>query len=297
MGLDGGNPLAFLAALGTFRVLAETVTHPYTELSWNNARNTWTPVLHLTKAISQAELISTLHGYLRGMANHPVLTFDKNLRIPATEFRKLAAQAVDQELNNGTTVDQCFLAAFGCDAIHTDASEIEDTALRTMSGAGHQHFLKFMNDLATETTEVNLEEALFGPWRYRDPGPSLRFDPQDDRRYALRWKNPSQDAGTTVRGANRLAVEGIPLFPAMPVNNKLETTSFTGHKSNNTFWTWPIWECAVSLDTCRSILSLATLSDKEPELTERHSRGITAVYRSQRITVGKFRNFTPARPM
>jgi hypothetical protein len=111
----------------------------------------------------------------------------------------------------------------------------------------------------------------------------------------LRWKNPSQDASTTVRGANRLAVEGIPLFPTIGVNGRLETTGFTGHKSHDTFWSWPIWEPPISLETCRSVLSLKELTADFPNPAELRARGITVVYRSQRITVGKFRNFTPAR--
>jgi len=294
-GLDGGNPLAFLAALGTFRTLAETEQHGSATLSWTNAGNKWTPLLHIESEPSREQLVAFLHEHLRRMADHPVLSFSTNLRIPAKRFREMAGQAVNSALEGGSGVAQSFLAAFGCDAIRTDNGEIEDTALRTMSGAGHQHFLKFMNDLAKETSEQDLAEALFGPWRYQDPGPSLRFDPIDDRRYALRWKNPSQDPSTTVRGANRLAVEGIPLFPTVPVNGRLETTGFTGHRSHNTFWTWPIWEAPISLDTCRSVLSLGALTAGNPDPQELRPRGIAAVLRSQRITVGKYRNFTPAR--
>lgn len=291
-GLSGGNPLAFLATLGTFRLVSET--DDKARLSWTRHANAWTPVFHLSTPLSTEVLLQTLKQKLDRMADHPVFTFSNNLRIPAQRFRKLASDAVEKLLKQEDSIEQSFLVAFGCDAIQTDAREIEDTALRTMSGAGHQHFLKFMNELAKSAEVSHLREALFGPWLYRDPGANLRFDPEDDRRYALRWKNPSQDASTTVRGANRLAVEGIPMLPTMPVGKLLETTGFTGHKSNNTFWTWPIWEHPVSLDVCRSLLSLATLSDTHPDRAELRSRGILAAYRSQRITVGKFRNFTPA---
>ena len=166
-----------------------------------------------------------------------------------------------------------------------------------MGGGGHQDFVKFMNDLAKTTSAEHVCEALFGPWKYADPTPSLRFDPIDDRRYALRWKNPSQDAIQTVRGANRLAIEGIPLLYTAPVRSKLETCGFTGHRSNNTFWSWPIWETPINLDVCRSLLAqrdLITLGI-EGSSSNLAQRGVSAVFRAQRITVGKFRNFTPAR--
>ncbi len=292
-GLNGGNPLAYLAALGTFRILSETDNR--LKLSWMRQANAWIPVLHPSYALSKENLIQNLKARLDKMADHPVFTFANNPRIPAQRFRALAQDAVEALLEQADSVGQSFLVAFGCDAIQTETGEIEDTALRTMSGAGHQHFLKFMNDLAKSTEASHLQEALFGPWTYRDPGASLRFDPEDDRRYALRWKNPGPDASTTVRGANRLAIEGIPLHPTFPVGTLLETTGFTGHKSNNTFWTWPIWEHPVSLDVCCSLLTLSTLSESQPDQAALRARGIVATYRSQRITVGKFRNFTPAR--
>lgn len=294
-GLDGANPLAFLAALGTFRIMAETETHQATALAWTNAGNRWTPVLYLSRPTTADDLITILDGPLRTMSDHTVLTFAQNLRIPALQFRSLSIDALNGWMNGEDTISHRFLSAFGSDGIRSENGEIEDTALRTMSGAGHQHFLKFMNDLAVETTSENLSEALFGPWRYQDPGPSLRFDPEDDRRYALRWKNPSQDAATTVRGANRLAVEAIPFFPAFPVNGRLENTGFTGHKSNDTFWTWPIWEHPIDCEVCRSLLALSNLANPAPDLSELRPRGIVATFRTQRITVGKFRNFTPAR--
>jgi hypothetical protein len=62
-----------------------------------------------------------------------------------------------------------------------------------MSGAGHQHLLGFMKQLVRLTTREQVGAALFAQLTSEDEGPSLRWDPQDDRRYALRWKEPSGD--------------------------------------------------------------------------------------------------------
>lgn len=294
-GLDGANPLGFLAALGAFRTLSRTDVQSPIRMSWTTNGTAWNPLLHFDEEKSRSSLIESLDQALRATIDHPSITYANNPSIPQKQFRALAEKAVDSYLFRTDFIAHEFLSALGSDAIANEKGEIEDTALRTMSGAGHQHFLKFMNELAKTTERAHLEEALFGPWLYQDAGPSLRFDPFDDRRYALRWKNPSQDASTSVRGANRLAVEGIPMFPTIPVATRLETTGFTGHKSNNTFWTWPVWEHPINLHTCRSLLSSATLAEPVPDLSTFRPRGIVAVFRSQRITVGKFRNFTPAR--
>jgi hypothetical protein len=171
---------------------------------------------------------------------------------------------------------------------------VKDTAFRTMSGAGHQHFLKFMAELARVTTAPQLEAALFAAWRYKEQKLSMRWDPGDDRRYALRWDDPSGDVILTVRGANRLAIEGLPLFPVAPVGGGLETTGFGSPIGRAVYWTWPIWEPPLPLDTVRSVLALDTLQDARPDRRELAARGIAEVFRCERITIGKFRNFTPA---
>ena len=77
-----------------------------------------------------------------------------------------------------------------------------DTAFRTMSGAGHQHFLGFMRELAVHTTADQLRRALLSRWDYADSRPSLRWDPADYRPHALRADDPSTDPIKTMRGAD-----------------------------------------------------------------------------------------------
>jgi hypothetical protein len=296
-GLDGANPLAFLGALGVLRSSHAMFSDDANPLmSWKLLNGVWNPIIILSTPVTHDGFVQALNTYLSKMAGHPALTFSKNLQIPQMRFRQLCENAVQTWCDKTDTVASEFFSAFGCDGIVDDKNDVNDTALRTMSGGGHQDFVKFMSELAKITTSENIAEAVFGPWRYDDPRPSLRFDPSDDRRYALRWRNPSQDKIRTVRGANRLAVEGIPLLSVAPVGRKLETTGFSGHRRNNTYWTWPIWSAPVSLDTCRSLLSMKALQGQQSNesLFDLKARGIKAVFRTQRITVGKYRNFTPA---
>jgi hypothetical protein len=58
-------------------------------------------------------------------------------------------------------------------------------------------------------TPAYLHTALFVPWSRSDETDGFRWDPAEDRRYALRFKNPSGDSGRTVHGANRLACVGL----------------------------------------------------------------------------------------
>lgn len=295
-GLDGSNPLAFLAALGTLRTLGRAMPGEAIRMAWAVEEGAWRPRLFGFRPMDEQGIIDALHRELACMAGHAAFTVDKDLKIEAGAYRRFLELARYEYLELGDARAAEFGAAFGCDALH-DKGIILDTAFRTMGGAGHQHFLQFMNDLAKDTQQGHLEKALFRPWVYDDPPPGMRWDPEDDRRYALRWKNPSHDKIKTVRGANRLAVEALPLFPACPVSGKLVTTAFKGKGMYDTFFTWPIWTAPISLDAVRSVLSLEALQHESVDRAWLAAVGVAEAFRSQRITIGKFRNFTPARPV
>lgn len=298
-GLDGSNLLAFLAALGTLRTLTRALNNPTIQMHWE-ARGIWTPVLSGPfpnddqKAMDL--ILSSLHTQLQNMAGHPVLTVANNLNLSPQQFRQLASAAVQLAHQSGDRTGVDYVAAFGCDAISEDGV-IADTAFRTMSGAGHQHFLKTMHDLVALTEPEHLKRSLFEPWDYADDRPSLRWDHADDRRYALRWKEPSGDPIRTMRGANRLAIEALPLFSTAPVGNKLETSGFRTGGSRNTFFSWPIWETPISIDVVRSLLALQELQLDRPPRDKLRPMGIVDVLRAQRLTIGKFRNFAPSQSL
>jgi hypothetical protein len=297
--LQGSSLLGFLAALGAFRTLATLPETSDVRMRWVPRGGSYCPALRLPTAAEPDSVIEKLHTSLRGLAGHYVLTVDRDLKIPRANFRKLSTKAAEDFLSHSDPTAAGMVAAFGCDAVCNDEGTIEDTGFRTMSGAGHQHFLEFMNVLAKETTAEQLHEALFGPWRYRDSSPTMRWDAEDDRRYALRWDEPSKDPVRTVRGANLLAIAALPLFPVVPTSGTtVATTGFSGRGSRDTFVAWPIWTGWLSLDAVRSLLALKELQDRSGTSASAFgSLGVAAIYRSQRITLGKYRNFTPASPL
>lgn len=303
-GLDGSNALAYMAALGTLRVLEMAWPAQGVRMSWR-ARASWLPVVHVDRPCGEDELIAALHSQLERMIGHPALAVDDDLKLAPERFRVFAQDMLEAFRDSGDRVGADFAAAFGCEAT-MDKECIQDTALRF--GAGQQRFLKALRYLAEKTDESHLRRALLQEWAYEDPPPSMRWDPEDDRRYALRWKKPSDDQIRTVRGANRLAVEALPMLSTAPRGTRLETTGFRGRGSLDTFWTWPIWEPPLSCAVVRSVLSLAVLQQMEPGYEgdmdmqdglrgALRRMGIIEVYRSQRLTIGKYRNFTPGRPV
>lgn len=302
-GVDGGNPLGFMAAVGMLRSMSLAMPDADIVLGWQRSGVAWRPVV-VGVGAQEDLILDCLCDQLRTMDGHPALARWDNLGRPPEEFRTYALEAAWQA-TPGDRAWADFAAAFGCDAVLTRSTGKElvvgDTAFRTMSGAGHQHFLGFMRNIVASTEREHLRKALFAEWRYDDPvaNLTLRWDPADDVRRALQWRDPSGDpsrkTGGGVLGANRLAIEALPLFPTVPMGVRLETTGFSGSGSRRSFWTWPIWDSPIGLDPVRSLLALKDLQQDLPDSGTLRARGVVAVYRAQRITEGKYRNFTPAR--
>lgn len=298
-GLNGGNLLGFLAAIGTLRVVATTDPSVEWRLGWRVDDGVWSPFLCGDEQLSSSKLIEDLLlPALEGKDCNPAQPFGfaDNLNVSPALFRDVA-KAAQSAATFRSHRDADFVAAFGCESLVMSDKKIQDTAMRTMSGAGHQHFLRTMKELVEETERDHLYSSLFEGWRYLDSRPSLRWDPADDRRHALRWKKPADDPVKTMRGANRLALEALPLLPTAPQERKLHTTGFSQRRGEGVFFTWPIWECPLGADVVRSILSLAELQNTHPDHNHLRALGIVEIFRCERITVDKYRNFTHAIPV
>lgn len=302
-GIDGANPLGFLAALGTLRTLSDDTTE--VRLRWKKHANAWRPVLVTSTPIEADELVDQLHAKLAASIPAEVFALGDNPSVPLDVFRPYA-QAAMEAAWKGDRTRADFAAAFAGEYPTDKGDKVPDTALRTMSGAGHQHFLKFMRNFVEQVGTDHLRKALFDIWRYDDPVQSmtLRWDPSDDSRYALRWSDPSGDPDRksvgSMWGANRLAIEALPLFPTLPTRRQLETVGFNTEGARKTHWTWPIWDVPVELDTVRSLLDMADVHRSDRSGVQPQglaARGIVEVYRSRRLTTGKFRNFTMGMPI
>lgn len=310
-GLDGSNPLAFLAALGALRTLSLAWPGRGVRMSWVEHTGAWRPCLHADTTLAADAVTHDLDVQLKVMIGHRALTLADDLTVSPAAFRQFAWSvigAADASNDSNVSVKRIgadFAAAFGCDALSKKKNEhrILDTALRTMSGAGHQHFLKTMRNVVEKTDRTHLQTTLFEPWTYGDPaeGESLRWDPADANRYAYSRRNPSGDPERKqrggMRGANRLAIEGLPLVTSAPVGSALKTVGFICSKARRTFWTWPIWTYPISRDTCASLLAHPALVREPVVDAELRAMGVSAAFRSERVTVGKYRNFTPASPV
>ncbi len=178
------------------------------------------------------------------------------------------------------------LAALASDIVD-DGGKLRPTAFDLTSG--NQRILQSIRILSGEPetgkgkpnplTRDAVEEALIGPWKYRDANHSLGWDPNSQRLHALRGKLPEKDKeNRSVRGAVFLASQALPLFPCFSVRGRLRTTGF--HEFDGDEWfAWPVWRDPISLHTLRSLLA-------QPFSSDLREHGVDVVYRCRRSHTG-----------
>lgn len=305
-GLSADNPLSYLAALGVLRTVTLATPESRFEMNWEFVNGHWRPHLFSSKEIDRTTLIDLLNTQLKASADLGAFHLGDDLTIKIEDFREaLARSQTSASPKDRRDID--FLAAFGSDAVESQSNgkptgQIADTDFRTMSGAGHQHFLVTIRTFIKDTLFDHLDKAVFETWTYDDPlkSHSMRWDPIDDNRYALRWGNPAKDPtknkSGSVWGGNRLAIEALPLFPIQPSHHELKTTGFS-KRNRITALSWPVWSPLIGLSEVRSLLTHPLLQQEQPDRIKLSALGVAEVFRSQRITQGKYRNFVTPRPI
>jgi CRISPR-associated endonuclease/helicase Cas3 len=286
MGLDGSNPLAFLAALGTLRTLTLALPDETVKMSWEQNDGAWRPRVNIRS--SAEDLILLLATSLKSnRAAHPTRFVSDDDQI--LSFYKVARSGNPFEEG----LDQ-WIAALTSDVHPNATSQLQLTR--------RDYFAGNLDQIMANTTPVSLHRTLFQPWRYDEKlsGQSLHIEATEDRRHAYQWHQPSGDPtrnkSGNMLGANRLAIEAIPLFLGLPSKNpdRLSVAGWTGVRSDDSRWTWPIWSSQIRLSVTRSLLALNELQKETPDVGILRERGVLAAYRCRRILVEKTPNLTPA---
>jgi hypothetical protein len=367
-GLDGSNPLGFLAALGVLCCVDAATPNSVVKMSWIASRSGWNPLLQgcplnvsettnliasylklpiqLDTAIDQKRGLSEqrfkeakkkveeaekylkqqrLQGkerdeavkrdvkplqdllerrrtiWLRRLQHtvpSPEMALGKHLNATVDEFRHLVLRVLDEWTKNTRDVLD-LLASFGSDACRRENSQkMESTLFCFITGSGHQYFLDTVSKLFGKVDAARLDAALSKQGEPADETLSMRWDPAEDRRYAMMWDDPtaSSNKAKTNWAINLLAYQGLRLLPTMPGSHGLETTGWSSGR--HAAWAWPIWRGAVTLNLVRSLLSHPQLTTDKVDSSVLAETGIIGVYQSRRIRVGNpplhKLNFTPA---
>lgn len=241
---------------------------------------------------------------LQGAVPRPELVLGKHIDCRPDEFQAHAVNLFENT-NAACREPLDFLASFASDACAGSAERVLASFFCFITGSGHQYFLDTARALAGAVTDERVRTTLFKPWTYSDETLSMRWDPTEDRQYALLDRDPTASGNKprTEWAANLLGYQALVLFASASSGRGFWTTGWDRPRPSMNIheacFTWPLWETPIPPDTIRSLLLLDELTAQQPNRTALQARGVAAAYRAQRIKVGSganFKvNFSPAR--
>jgi hypothetical protein len=301
-GLNGSNPLGFMASVGLLRLLdAEVGSRARLGFMDDGTFHAW---IECQSNLDLADLVATDAAAAAG-AQPWRLEYPKmekkgtnvvaDLKPPPEHFSSFLVAAIG-DWSAGRPERADYAAAYATDVARDGKGNTKPTAFHFT--AANQQFLGAVEATRSIVTKEWAERALHLPGQ-SVRGPNLRWDPDAERSRALMGVNPIDD-GTVVNGPLEwLAFRGLPTFPCFPVGNRIQTTAVTGRRQDDLQFHWPLWSCDANYATVRSLLVLAAAwsdgHDDGVAIESRRRRGVFAVCTSEiRRTAQGFGNFGPA---
>lgn len=304
-GLEPDNLLAFLALLGLMQSLDYERPDWSARIYWDETVRPLRPVLVLREAADRDAVAATASDGVTALVRGH--RFERNdLNYPRAEALKLLQFAL-------ASTDAVVLECLMSDGAVRDDGTIWPTPFCFLFGQGHQHFLSRLNDVprgrlparlakGKKTLDLNAPQliaaTLFAPWERADLTDGFRWDPVEDRRYALRANDPSGDPAGMQHGANRLASIGLTCLPGVAVRRRSETrflNAGTRYGADSTIeFSWPIWREPARLATVQALIKHPDIGGADELTPQLHAIGVRQIYRARRISVGKFFNVTRA---
>ena len=286
-GLDGANPLGFLAALGTL-VLADHIW-PGAAMAWRPRVNSYRPTLRCGAGDGR-ELAERLAKFVKDdLAAAPAWAAPDAIgEWSMAGFRGLLVDALADEADARPAR---LLTGLASDLIAKSDKEpdgaVKETSLSHANGQGGQKLLKFYRDMAEIVDADLLAGSLLGRWEYAHAKPRFRWDPVDGRNFSVGTGSANTEPAGVEVAANLLAFNAVELLPTYPTAAGLTTTGYARIKSpgetrSGEYLTWPIWREAVSLDVVRGLIASGELTEPRPDPRRLAAMGVLSAMRTRR---------------
>lgn len=292
-GVDGSNPLGFLAALGLVRMVPGARLGFSEDGSFRafvegqNIDETALAALVANDAeASSASGAPWRLTYTKAATKKQGPQVVADLKPPPEAFRGYLSTSIQAWLA-GDEEAASYAAAYCTDIAVDGKGNTKPTAFHFT--AAQQTFLGAVEGIRASVTQEWVETSLFRGNGER-PGSNLRWDPGAERNWALLADNPSI-GGTRVNAPLEwLAFRGLPLLPSFPRGTRIITTGVFGRGDDMTF-SWPLWSIPATMAAIQSALQI----DWTQSARERAARGVFAVCSSSiRRTSQGFGNFGPS---
>ena len=327
-GLNGSNPLGFMASVGLLRLLGGQGGSARLGFTEDGAFRAW---IECDSSVDLSDIV--LADAARAAGPQPWrLEYEKaekrgvkkvaDLKAPPERFVEFLVLAISEWLE-GRTERAEYAAAYGTEVAIDGKKNTKPTALHFT--AANQQFLGAVEGIRRTITRDWVVESLNDRPTKARPGSNLRWDPDAERSRALMGVNPNDDGTAVNAPLEWLAFRALPAFRCVPISDRIVTCGVTGHRQDELRFHWPLWSCGVSYATVRSLLLLtaawvdseerirraievgrsetqgnpSSLSrrqrDLKREIDSRRARGVFAVCTSAiRRTAQGFGNFGPA---
>jgi hypothetical protein len=277
-GLNGRNPLAFLAALGTLRLLS--ISNPAVKLSWT------------TSEIVPLAVFSDLRTDFDGVRDELVLALQKVWDGPLLsskaddvkfETRELLRQWL-QEVGKGS-IERELVMGLVAEGARDGGGKSKPSHLHFSSG--QQSFFSSLREAFGEIMADNkrIDEALLGPWRFDSTAKTMGWDAGNERVFALRGFNPSKEKRSGIPAADVLAFIGFTAFPVAAAGPRLLTTGCDRDWKVSAL-TWPLWPTPMQIESATALVRqrwVFGIRDGRPitlRTAELRARGVVEVVRS-----------------
>lgn len=295
-GLEGTNPLGFLAALGVQVAFADEPEQP--RLWWSDDL---VPHAVVDEGFTPERIACRAMKVFAQWRNSPAVSPRRpdGSAMPRGDELKFTPDDTRRYLN---LVDQCGAGDALIAALVAEGSLDNNGAAKPSDlyfTAGKQKFLESVREILNKVTRDDLLVGLQGPWKYESKVKSLMWDVVDDRVYALRAYDPSSTSGPdskrTNPGPEALAVLGLSLHPVFGSRGRTLTQGWSGSWMTRSY-AWPIWHKPASPYAVKSLLAHASTTAQTA--TERHrwfsSWGVFRVLRSSVRSSGQgYGTFSP----
>jgi hypothetical protein len=257
-GLNGSNPLGFMASVGLLRLLEGQGNHARLGFTEDGGFHAW---------IECNPMLDDIPGTVTKDAESAAgsqpwrLEYEKqekkaikvvaDLKAPPEQFRNFLTSAIDEWLT-GQPEQSNYAAAYGTDVAVDGKGNTKPTAFHFT--AANQQFLGAVEETRGKITRDWVEESLDDRDGKTKPGSNLRWDPDAERSRALMGVNPNDDGTVVNAPLEWLAFRGLPAFPCVPVGSRILTCDVTGRRQDELRFHWPLWSCGASYATLRSLL-------------------------------------------
>ena len=295
-GLEGTNPLGFLAALGVQVAFESESEQP--RLWWSDDI---VPHAVVDEDFSIERIASQAMNVFEQWKNSPAVSPSRldGSPMPKGDELKLTPDDTRTYLrlaDQGGTGSALIAALVAEGSLDNNGAAKPSDLYFT---AGNQKFLKSVREILNSVTRDDVLIGLQGPWKYESKVKSLMWDIVDDRVYALRAYDPSPTSGPdskrTNPGPEALAVLGLSLHPVFGSQGRTLTQGWSGYWMTRSY-AWPIWGKPASLYAVKSLLAHASTTAQTA--AERHrwfsSWGVFRVLRSSVRSSGQgYGTFSP----